>query len=617
MIPAALAVLVYQILAILGTEAVSQIVTGIAYRRRDLDFKLMYTQSPLDLLLNYNRFNKKKWQKVTVVLFVCLSIALKFIPTIFTKISSAETIYYNITSTDLDKAQAITRYNWPSTMPVFDNFAYRSETNGDFQAMMDTYISEKLHQNITSNRQGYWFRPKRDFLPFAWDWQQKADAQGFTALDSNGSASVITFEAFGYRNGDSAILSKTTLEGCSSARLDNPVKNITSTHGLNMYGVENYTMACYPFYDPTLSITISNIFPNANISSVLNANDTIYRQVKLSQGTSAMSSFHVSIFNHNSTHMTMGVKKSVHITLYSYNRTVIPPSSCSSSGKSDFARNFDDLPYDALLCDLVTHLNNASLNLSIVQAVGRRWMHNYAINTVYTIQRGNEFERGDSVMIDLTSLQAFTVEGNLKEHKEHLVASESKSIQLDEAQNGPIAIDLSQAINKNFINGKVGSLLTVLGPSYMRPSTVDFLVSMATMKVRYENGDLSDFNLYQADVLDAVRTPLWWSLTVATLVLVFLLPQASRLIVKRIPEYSKDLRSLLLLTIDRTHTYGESKYINNVGIIVNKLSNEADQVALLAVNGYPIAVGEKLDSLDARLLNKEMNGSEEQLTHKR
>jgi len=52
-----------------------------------------------------------------------------------------------------------------------------------------------------------------------------------------------------------------------------------------------------------------------------------------------------------------------------------------------------------------------------------------------------------------------------------------------------------------------------------------------------------------------------------------------------------------------------------VSIFLYELDNEADRVALLIANGYPVAVCVKVDSLDDRL-DEQMAGTAKQLTGK-
>ncbi|KAL9548608.1 hypothetical protein MBANPS3_005603 [Mucor bainieri] len=599
MIPTALAILTYQILAILGTEAVTQIVTYIAYKRHDLDFKLMYTQSPLDLLVNYNRFDKKLRQKAAITVFVCLSIVLKFIPTIFTKISSTGTILYDTQAVAFDAGHVGKYLALHNDMPVFENSlvlnlaAQRIKRQELFQFIMKLWIGDRLNEDTVPNSTGRWFQLQPDFQPYAWDDRQLANPEGFGALDADSQKVITTFNAFGFRNGNQIMPSSATLQRCEdeSRPGSHNAFDLTAIHGLQVSYVKSYDQVCYPVYDTSLSILVGR----------LNENDRNYRQLKLAPYLAhGRSSFGVSIINHNNTHMTMGVKKSAHLTLYSYNKTVTPPSNCSSEGKPDFANNFRDLPYNAVLCDLITHLNNASLQPAIVQAVGRRWIDNYVINTVYTIQRGNRFDSGDAVMIDFTMLQTFTVEGNSLNNKEYMVAYEER----ETVPGGSTPNSLS--------NDKIGYMLRELDPSNLDEKTIDIIVGLATMVVRFNNKDYSFLNLYQAQVMDAIDTPSWWVITVVALTIAFLLPQASRLMVKRIPEYSKDLRSLLLLTIGRTHVLGDVKSVNNVSLVVNEglYQNKQDQAVLLAVNGHRITVGKKVeDNINTGLLDEEGDGS--------
>ncbi|KAL9537177.1 hypothetical protein MBANPS3_012014 [Mucor bainieri] len=216
---------------------------------------------------------------------------------------------------------------------------------------------------------------------------------------------------------------------------------------------------------------------------------------------------------------------------------------------------------------------------------------------VYTHHRGAPHERGDRIMIDYTMFQVFNVEGVLPDKKERLVAYESKRLQLDDPTDGPIAVDLS--------GDKIGRLLKELDPSYIDQQSIDYFVRMASMRVRWENGDYSDFALTKALVINAVETPTWWIVTVVLLFIAFLVPQASRLIVRRIPEYSKDLRTLLLLTLRYSSECGGTSKAKTVGISVNELNSTADRMALLTVDGCPVAVGEKIDgSEEARLIDE-------------
>ncbi|CAO3611958.1 unnamed protein product [Mucor fragilis] len=612
MIPAVLAVLLYQILAFLGSEAVAQIVTYIAFKKRDLDFKLMYQQDPLGILSNYNRFDKSTHQKAIIIFLSFFAIALQFIPTIFTKFTSTGSIYYSPINTPLTKSEATSKYDWPSTLPVFSNFVpYLSNpTAASLQDMTNEYIKENLRQNNTQNSVGYWFRPEIS-KRFEWDNRQIGHLENFNGLYANGSVAEQTATAFGFRPGDSQYPSSHTLYSCMASDPTNLVNYIPSIHGNSVQGAKAYDFPCYPIYDHTLSIVLSQRVDGAYQTSLLNSNDTIYRQMKLFQGTSASSSFGVSIFNHNSSHMTMAIKKTAHITLYSYNRTVILPSDCSKGNRANFTNNFLDLPYNAVLCDLINVKNSLNVTTRLVQAAGREYLENYVVNTVYTFQSGSMYDEGDSVMVDLSLFQATTIEGNLLDKKEHMVAYSATNLQYDNLPSNDTTTTAA-----NLSDDKIGTILKALDPSRIDQDTVDILVGMASMRVRWENGDFSDFSLSRSQVLEAVDTPAWWVIAICALGVIFLIPQTSRLFVRRIPEYAEDLRTLLLMTLERsgilvsgeTGTNQKTK-MATVGITLNGKNDyersNTDREPMLSVDGYPVIIVDAMSStVDRRLIQE-------------
>ncbi|KAL9559627.1 hypothetical protein MBANPS3_000333 [Mucor bainieri] len=600
MIPATLAILIYQALAILGAEAVSLVVTSIAYKRRDLDYKLMYLQSPLDLFRNYNRFNQTAFQKATVVFFACLTIALKLIPTIFTKLNSSAPIYHNLTATPLSQPVATSKYDWPSTMPVFDNFIpYLASPNAtSLDDMTNAYIDYNLRQNTTRNSGGHWFTPnitKR----FEWDSLQAAYSFGFYESPAQEKATICPFSR---RQGSSL-----TMDRCSA--ISDAMKNFTDIHGTTVQAASMYSAYCIPTFDTSIPILHRRgSEDNYQLPSLLDANDTIYRSTIPSGSVSASSSFGVSIFNHNTTHMTMGIKKTVHITLYSRRDNITFPSDCSIDNRANFTNHFKDLPYNAVLCELKSvTLRNSKVN--IIQAAGRGFQENYAVSTVYTY-RGNRggLAEGNTVMLDFTLFQAYTVEGNLLDNKEHMVAYSKNNL----LQGSPPDIDTAPDLS----NDTIGSLLKELDPSELDQDTVDILVGMASMRVRWENGDYSDFALNQTEVTNAIDTPTWWIVAVSVLVFIFAIPHASRLVVRRIPEYADNLRNLLLLTIERSNAWEKTRKIKNVGLLLTDQNVEMDRVALLSVNGYPVTIAEKLASVESSLIDERGGSStDEKLSH--
>ncbi|KAL7315475.1 hypothetical protein PS15m_004690 [Mucor circinelloides] len=625
MIPTTLAILTYQVLAILGTEAVSQIVTSIAYKRRQLDYKLMYLSGPLDLVLNFNKFDRPAAQKASIVFFICLTIVLKFIPTIMTKLSSSTAIYHDITVTPLDQATATSTYNWPSTMPVFNNFiTYLANPSAySLEDMMTAYIKGTLNQNTTSNHDGYWFTP-RAAKRFEWDDQQVAYLEGFYAPPVNGTLQMggfygpssmvnVTANAFQHYG---LLANLFTTSKCGGGYDTEVVSNFSEIHGATVEAVQHVLHTCHPMYDE--SLVIETAYQSEDglkyKPSQLDANDTLYRLPKLSEGITTSSSFGVSIFNHNSSHMTLGIKKTAHITLYSSQKPATLPSNCNATDRPDTANNFVDLPYDSVLCNLI-HIGNTDLyELELVQAISRVYVENYALNTFYTRRKNVEWsaellaKTTDVLMADFTLFQSYNVEGNLNDNQEHMVAFSANSLNYNTPEDIESATD--------FTNDKIGALLKALDPSRIDQDTVEILVGMASMRVRWENGDYSDILLNKAQVMDGVETPLWWIIAVSAMALIFMLPQVSRLIIRRVPEYADNLRNILLLTVERSSALeGLSNKAKNVGILLVTDDNEAGRTALLSVNGHPVTVAEKSTNLERRSSDERPTGIDESYKH--
>ncbi|EPB91263.1 hypothetical protein HMPREF1544_01968 [Mucor circinelloides 1006PhL] len=625
MIPTTLAILIYQILAILGAEAVSQIVISIAYKRRELDYKLMYSSGPLDLVLNFNKFDRPTAQKASIVFFVCLTIVLKFIPTIMTKLSSSASIYHDISAAPLDPATATSIYSWPSNMPVFDNFIpyLANPSTNSLEDMVTEYIKKTLNQNTSSNHDGYWFTPKVA-KRFEWDDQQVAHPVGFYAPPVNGTPqrgglygdrlmANVTANVFRYRN---PIADLFTTSKCSPSDARNVVSNFSQIHGATVEAARQVLFTCHPMYDSSLVIQTAYHTGKGiiNRSSRLNANDTLYRLPELPEGITASSSFGVSIFNHNSTHMTLGIKKTAHVTMKSQEKPATLPSDCTSTNRPNTTNNFVDLPYDSVLCSLL-NIGNTGLNKpQLIQALSRVYVENYALDTLYTRQKDDKYMMGhlmntsDVLMADFTLFQSYNVEGNLKDNREYMVAFSTNNLLYDTPEDIASATD--------FTNDKIGIVLKALDPSRIDQDAVDILVGMASMRVRWQNGDYSDILLNKAQVMDGVETPLWWIIAVSAMALIFLLPQISRLIVRRIPEYSENLRNLLLLAVERSSALeGMSSKAKNVGILLSTDDNEAGRTTLLSVNGHPVTVAEKSTSLERRSTDERTTGINESYEH--
>ncbi|KAL9537617.1 hypothetical protein MBANPS3_011618 [Mucor bainieri] len=597
MIPAALAILIYQVLAILGVEA------------RDLDYKLMYLQSPLDLVWDHKRFSQTSTRKLSIALLTCLALVLKFIPTIMTKLNSSASIYYDMTATPLDQAEATSIYNWPSTMPVFDNFVpYLVNPNlYSLQDILSTYIKEKLHQNVTSNNDGHWFTPNIA-RRFEWDNQQGTYEGNFVAPPKPAlilhptisqyellNPTAIAFENDFRTSFTTSMCIESFSPGAVPSYTDNEIFNISTVHGAAIRAARKVLKDCIPVYDRSLVIKTAYHTSETGVvvkPSLLNANDTLYRLPQFSEGITASSSFGVSIFNHNTTHMTLGIKKTAHITLYTHGKNATPPLDCTSAGRTDTSNNFVDLPYDGILCTLVDLIRTHPDNLHFAQAALRVYVGNYALDMLYSLRKYEDFWAGrvantsDALMVDFTVFQTFNVEGNLKDNQEHMVAFSTNSL------NYATTSDIETATD--FSNDKIGTLLKSLDPSRIDQDTVNILVGMASMRVRWENGDYSDINLNKAQVMNGIQTPTWWIIAVCAMALIFLLPQFSRLIVRRIPAYAESLRTLLLMTIEQPRTLEglNSKAKSIVGLSLPSNNDEDGHTALLSVNGHQVTLKE-------------------------
>jgi hypothetical protein len=590
MIPSVFAILIYQLLALLGAEAVSRLITYIAYYKRDFDFKLMYNQGPTDLIFSHNKFDKSKTQKITVFFFAVLALAFGFIPTIFTKLNSTGFLYYDRFTSPLVRSDAINNYNWSSTLPVFDKIIpyLTNPTNTSLNDMANNYLTQLLRQNNTQNPSGRWLGIDNIKMLYYDDHQANGDAQErFNVIENGQVVGDGTYAAFSTnRLGDSVERSSLTMDSCSKEPSLH-ITNMSDILGNKVEATRHYDVLCYPIYDPTMSIIPAN--PHRRTfrqSSLLNANDTIYRQTKLSDGLSAISSFGVAMFNHNDTHSTMAIKKSAHITMYNYNKTIDAPGlDCASlaAGKSNFSLNFIDLPYNAVLCHLMK-TKRGNVTMQVIQAAGRHTQDNWSINTVYTHQTGGMYDEGESVMLDLTSFAVFNVRGYLVDDVEHMIAYESNDVRRTNT-NGSVM---------TLANDSIGHILKELDSSMISNETVAMLMGLTSMRVRWTAGDYSDFQVMHASVMGAVETPVWWIVTVCLLALVFLVPHVTRVFVRRMPQYENDLRTNLISSLDITQS-AASKDDSNAKTVSLSFERGQDQ-ALLMVNGEQITTAAKVGS---------------------
>ncbi|GAA5811893.1 hypothetical protein MFLAVUS_005340 [Mucor flavus] len=540
MIPSVWAILIYQVLAFLGIDAVSQIVTYVAYKKQDLDTKLMYNQDPLDLLCNYNKFRKPFNQKLAIILTAIVALLIGFIPTVFTKLNQTGYIYSDPIQLPLQQSQL----PWSNTsMPVINDFLrfLRNSTSADqtSQDILTTYLMNNLNQNVTKNPSGTWFdvdlQPKNDYFN---------DHQG--TLYGFQTAGNATFLAFGFRPSDSSEPTSETLSSCILGS-NTTVTRFDSFLGFMVGGLVAYDNICYPMYDRTAAIYRRN--QTQNKISLLSANDYIYRPPQLSPGGSAMGSFGVSLYNHNSTHMNLGIKKMASITMYNYNKTVPLPTDCDPEGKTENATtSFKNLANNKILCQLMSVIPSQSNTTMRILQASRKYYDgaNHATNAVYTTIKSDAYERyelGQAVLIDLNMFAAYTIKGQLADDKEYLLASEDVKLGGDVyAENSALEITLE--------NNNIDYILDKLDDIVLDEQTINTLITLASARVRWSNGYFSDFVRYTADVTDAIETPNGWIISVVVILVIFLVPQALRLLLRHDNYYSQDLRGILISTLE-------------------------------------------------------------------
>lgn len=551
MIPIALAIFIYQFIALLGVAGATQTVTYIAYLRRNIDIRLMYSQNAIDLFLNYRKFRKPTSEKNGIVLLVLLTLLFEFIPTIFTKFHTTEYIYYNIASSTLQYDDAINNAGWPGYLSIFENFTSSmmgaQSANISINEMGRGYIKEIQLKNISMNPTGVWYDFKHQ-PTLVYNNRTLANSSGF--FSSNGdplkSTVIHTFSAFGQsKAGDENHPSSSSLTDCANIPTSNGKPNLVELpdlQNLSVQAIHTYNTACYPVYNKAATISITSSMPYH--PSVHSRTDTIYRTRQLVPGVTAMGTSSVSLMNHNATHMTLGIRKMATITLYKYNKTISLPTNCSEADKSSDDINFKNLPYNYIFCQFFKTLSGHS-NYTDIQASTTQYNNNYAVNAVYTAQNGKSYEPGQSAMLDLDVFMTLNMEGQLKDSNEEcLLAYEQTKFGTLFATN--------RIFNTSLANDNIGYILNRIDPSIFKESSIEFLAAMASIKARWSQNDYSDFIKYTAHVGVGVETSPRWVASVVLLIILFLLPQLTRYEIKKFPQYSNDLRSILISSVDKS-----------------------------------------------------------------
>ncbi|EPB82920.1 hypothetical protein HMPREF1544_10314 [Mucor circinelloides 1006PhL] len=161
----------------------------------------------------------------------------------------------------------------------------------------------------------------------------------------------------------------------------------------------------------------------------------------------------------------------------------------------------------------------------------------------------------------------------------------------------------------NLTNGKIGTLLNTLDLSHIDQDTIDIMVSMASMRVRWENGYFSDFSVNKSQVMDTIQTRFWWIIAVSVIGVAFLIPHLSRLFVRRISEYADNLHNLLLLTIERLNVLKQGRRTKHIGILLNALDDKQDRTVLLSVESYLVTIAKKPTGFEASLINNKTSST--------
>ncbi|KAI9363217.1 hypothetical protein BD770DRAFT_381035 [Pilaira anomala] len=579
MIPLVWAILIYQLLAFLGANAVAQLVTFIAYMKQDIDTKLMYSQSPLEIIVNYNKFKHSNLQKIIIIFLAAFAILLSFIPTVFTKLISSVYMYTNYAQAPLKFAEV--PWSKADELPVMNNvLSYLRNPNQStvVEDILTGYLKNNLLMNITENPTGIWFgvSPKP---VIRYSDEQYGNIYGFWTGDSN----LMTFLAFGLRSSDDNIPSSSTLDTCTENEPERH-PNFTDVSGFKIEGSLGYYFPCYPMFDRSTAIYKMNDW--TDITSVLSVADTIYRPPILVHGVSAHGSFGVSLFNHNETHMSMGIKKMASITIYNYKAKMPLPSDCNPPGKTENATiDFKDLPSSRILCTLLdlTPSLYPHGNKGLFQATRRYYDEkNHALNAVYTIQQGTMHEEGQSVMVDLNMFAVYTIEGHLPDEREYLLAFETMQFGPNNKQN-------DSTFEATLANNNLENIINRLDSTVLDNETINTLATLASIRTRWANNDFSDFTRHTANVSSAVETSTPWLISVVVLLVVFLIFQFLRLIVRRNQYYTLDFRSIVISTVDnKSNEYSELDIeAKRIGLDFSQLG-QSNLGATLTIDGYPI-----------------------------
>lgn len=96
---------------------------------------------------------------------------------------------------------------------------------------------------------------------------------------------------------------------------------------------------------------------------------------------------------------------------------------------------------------------------------------------VYTIQNGGIYELGQSAMMDLNMFTAYTIEDQLADNNEALVAYQTNSI-------GTSIEAANTTFNATLANDNIEFILNKLDSTVINATTINLLVAMASARAR-------------------------------------------------------------------------------------------------------------------------------------
>jgi hypothetical protein len=438
----------------------STILTSVVAVKSKLDFRLMYLQHPFDKFRNLKLFKTNLLSKFAFLFCTFIALVLIFLPTLLTIQSDLidyEIYYINERTIGQEEPQGgivpdLIQNN--EAYPIFDSLVrsdYRSPAydTRDTNQVLRHYFYHNLKKQVEPNLSGVWYGGLSGFDESSFKRERVSTANGrhkypelsqqeantITGTYSPRNSNVTTY-TFGLQNQDSS-----TLKLCTDISGATLIINLTDIEGHKiqaMRGAQPSTQVCYPLNDPTLPILVQP--GNQKIQpSVLDSNERLFRPSHLSDTYNQIDvTLSVSGMNLNNTHLSMGIKKTVHITLYnnaSDYKNADVSLNCSLAKLNEphdpFLLSFEakhaynNVNHTRIVCALRA-LSQQNPDMPILQASRRVTEQNSSLNSVYTYLADTQANPLGGYMVDLTWFTAYTVAAPVavfpEDNKEYLVA---------------------------------------------------------------------------------------------------------------------------------------------------------------------------------------------------